>query len=64
MKKRSLVKALTFRVLATLVTCLLVYFVTGRISFAVEIGILDFVVKVLVYYLHERAWTGVRWGNK
>ena len=53
---RSLSKALSWRVVATLTTGIIAYFVTGDFEAAVLIGGVEFVLKFLIYYLHERAW--------
>jgi uncharacterized membrane protein len=57
---RSLVKALTWRVTATLTTALIAYIVTGEVGTAVIIGGIEFVLKFIIYYAHERAWNLVR----
>ena len=53
---RSLLKATSWRVLATLTTTLIAYFITGEVATALTIGSIEFVLKFLIYYLHERAW--------
>ncbi len=53
---RSLSKAFSWRIVATLTTSAIAYFVTGQIDTAVAIGSIEFVLKFLIYYLHERAW--------
>lgn len=53
---RSVAKALSWRVVATLTTAIIAYFVTGEVSTAVLIGSIEFVLKFLIYYLHERLW--------
>ncbi len=53
---RSLLKGLTWRVIATSTIIAIAYFKTGDISFALELGAYEFVIKLVVYYLHERAW--------
>jgi len=53
---RSMLKALSWRILATLTTALIAYLVTGQIDIAIMIGGIEFVLKFLIYYLHERAW--------
>ena len=60
--KRSLAKTLTWRVLATLTTMLLVWLVYHDISKAVGIGFAEFFIKMIVYYSHERAWARISWG--
>ena len=60
---RSLLKALTWRVIATLTTASVAYFVIGDISAAVAIGAIEVVLKAGMYYFHERAWQAVPRGT-
>ena len=53
---RSLSKAFSWRVVATLTTAVIAYLVTGDVQAAVMIGGVEFVLKFFIYYLHERAW--------
>ena len=53
---RSVTKAITWRIIATLTTATIAYFVTGQIEIAILIGGIEFVVKIIIYYLHERVW--------
>lgn len=62
-RRRSLVKALSWRFVATLITGTVVYLVTGEPMFAVEIGLLDTVIKFATYYAHERAWLRIGYGR-
>jgi adenylylsulfate kinase len=59
-RTRSLAKALTWRVTATLTTALIAYIVTGEVRTAVIIGWIEFVLKFIIYYGHERAWNLLR----
>ena len=59
-RTRSLAKALTWRVTATLTTALIAYIVTGEVKAAVIIGGIEFVLKFIIYYGHERAWNLLR----
>ena len=59
-RTRSLAKALTWRITATLTTAVIAYIVTGELSTALIIGGLEFVLKFIMYYGHERAWNTVR----
>lgn len=63
-KKRSLMKTFTFRILATIVTFLLVLVFTGSLILSIGIGLIDLVAKTLLYYGHERFWDGVKWGRR
>lgn len=53
---RSLLKGLTWRVIATSTIIAIAYFKTGNVALALEIGFIEFFIKLLLYYLHERAW--------
>ncbi len=53
---RSLLKAITYRITGTVTTALLVLFLTGQWSMALAIGAVEPIVKIVIYYLHERAW--------
>jgi uncharacterized membrane protein len=55
-KTRSILKGLTWRCIATFTIIVIVYWKTGSIQGALEIGAIEFVIKFLLYYLHERAW--------
>ena len=61
-RKRSIAKTITFRILATITTVVLVLIFTKDLSIAGIVGVLDFLSKLLIYYLHERAWDKIRWG--
>ena len=53
---RSLAKALSWRIVATLTTATIAYFITGELDTAAMIGGIEFVLKFFIYYAHERAW--------
>jgi len=59
---RSVLKALSWRVLATLTTIAIAYFIVDDVRTALKIGAVEVVAKMLIYYLHERAWAKVPLG--
>lgn len=63
-KVRSFVKAISWRVLATLITFSIAYFLTGETVIALEIGFLDLIIKLIVYFIHERVWGKIKLGKK
>jgi adenylylsulfate kinase len=63
-KTRSLVKAVSWRILATLVTTALVWIFTRQLLLAASVGGLEAVTKMLLFYLHERAWNNIRLGRR
>lgn len=63
--RRSLVKASTWRVIASLDTTIIAYFVTGGDwKQAISIGGFEVLTKFLFYYLHERVWVKIKWGKR
>jgi uncharacterized membrane protein len=60
---RSFVKAMSWRAVGTLDTILLSWIITGKITVALSIGMLELITKTLLYYFHERAWNIVKWGK-
>jgi len=60
---RSVLKGFTWRILATATTVTIAYFITGEVKSALQIGAIEFVGKLLLYYLHERAWQSVPRGS-
>ena len=62
-KTRSLVKAISWRILASADTFLISYIVTGKLSWAGSIAFLEVITKTVLYYLHERGWNRINWGT-
>lgn len=60
---RSVLKAISYRAIGTLTTFAITFAVTGEIVTAVAIGGVEPVVKMIVYYAHERAWQCVPHGT-
>jgi len=62
--KRSIVKGISWRVIATTTTIIIVYLFFGRLDLAIATGMIETVLKVALYWGHERVWFKVRWGKK
>lgn len=54
--KRHLLKTITWRIVGTIDTILLSWFVTGDAFLGLQIGLAETVTKLLLYFLHERVW--------
>ncbi len=63
-KRRSLAKALTWRVIASLDTTIISYFLTDDMGIAISIGSIEILTKMVIYFFHERAWNNYNWGTK
>ena len=61
---RSLAKSVTWRVVATLTTILLVYLLTGNLVLSTSVGALELLAKTAIYYIHERVWNMVHFGRE
>ena len=62
--QRSILKALSWRLWATLVTMAATLGLSGRWELAMAVGSVDVVAKLALYYLHERLWAGLSFGKK
>ncbi|MEK6963208.1 MAG: DUF2061 domain-containing protein [Nanoarchaeota archaeon] len=63
-RRRTFVKGITFRVLATLATFVVVFSFTGNLGLAGAVGGIDAISKFTLYYFHERAWNKSSWGTQ
>ncbi len=61
--KRSIVKTISWRVVGTLATVSISYFITGTLALAFSIGGIELVSKMVLYFFHERAWNNLKWGK-
>jgi uncharacterized membrane protein len=62
--KRSMAKTLTWRILATIGTIVIVLGFTKEVKLSITVGILDTVVKTVLYYFHERIWNKIHWQQR
>jgi len=60
---RSLAKSISYRITGTITTFLISLVVTGEINFALSIMSVDFVSKIVIFYLHERMWNKIKFGK-
>ncbi len=62
-QRRSLAKAITWRVVATSTTMAIVFGFTGKLLLAGGIGLVESLSKMLFYYIHERLWSRSSFGK-
>jgi uncharacterized membrane protein len=60
---RSFLKAVSWRILGSIDTFIISYFVTGQLVFAASIASVETVTKIILFYGHERIWALVPWGR-
>ena len=63
-KMRSVIKAISWRFFATLQTAIIVWVITDEITLAISAGIIDVIVKIISYFIHERIWNNIKYGKK
>ena len=62
-KARSLVKAITWRVVAFCVLAVVSYVITGNITETGEIALVYTLLQLVIYWVHERLWQRSHWGR-
>ncbi len=69
---RSLAKAISWRIVASLTTFLITFIIFRRytdktfnetLETSTWVLFFDVIIKILFYYLHERLWTNISWGK-
>lgn len=60
---RSLTKAVSWRITGTLDTILISFLITGRLRYALSIGLVEVFTKMFLYYTHERLWNRISFGR-
>jgi uncharacterized membrane protein len=54
--KRHILKTISWRVVGTLDTMILSWFITGSWKLGLTIGGVEVITKMVLYFLHERVW--------
>ncbi len=60
---KSIIKTITWRIVGTIDTILIAYFITGETDKAFSIGVIEIFSKMILYFFHERFWAIIRWGR-
>ncbi|MEM9243160.1 MAG: DUF2061 domain-containing protein [Pseudomonadota bacterium] len=55
-----MLKAVSWRIVATTTTIVISYFITGSAKYALSIGMIEVVAKIILYYMHERLWQALK----
>ena len=58
---RSIVKAISWRIVGTIDTIVISWFITGTLTIALSIGSIEIITKMILYYGHERIWNIIKW---
>jgi uncharacterized membrane protein len=63
LKKRTIVKTLTWRITASLTTFIIAWMLTGDLLIGFSIGSIEAFAKIFLYYFHERIWNDIKWAK-
>ena len=61
---RSVLKAISWRIVATLTTVFLVVLFSRDLALGTIVGITELVLKTVIYYIHERVWNLSNFGRE
>ena len=61
---RSIMKSVSWRIIGTVDTIAIAWLITGTLKFALSIGFVELVTKMVLYIVHERLWNKISWGKK
>ena len=61
---QSITKAISWRIVGTLDTFIITLVITGNLVVAGSIASVESISKIILYYLHERAWSKITLGRK
>jgi uncharacterized membrane protein len=61
-KKRHIAKTITWRMVGTLDTIIIGWLISGDPMIGLSIGGVEVMSKMVLYYLHERAWYKSKFG--
>ena len=60
---RSIAKAVSYRLLGSSVTGVILFVLTGRGTLSMIGGALDMDLKIGAYFIHERIWNHIQFGR-
>lgn len=61
-RRRHLLKTFTWRFIGTLDTIVLSWIISGDPFIGLQIGAIEIITKMVLYYLHERSWYAINYG--
>lgn len=61
---RSIVKGLSWRLVSTVILLPIAWYFTGDLAVTGKIGVVDFIIKLGLFYWHERTWHQIKFGKR
>ncbi len=61
--RRSVAKSISYRILIIISNFVIIFLITHRWDITLSVLIISNISSTILYYLHERFWTRIRWGR-
>ncbi len=61
---RSLVKTISWRITGSGATFAIGYVISGSMGLASTIAITQLIANTILYFIHERIWNRITWGQR
>jgi len=61
--ERSFAKGLCWEIISFIITTFAVYLIYGNFYFSLKFSFVLGIIKVLIFFMHERLWKQVKWGK-
>jgi adenylylsulfate kinase len=61
--KRSLVKGIFWEFFSFIITLIAIYFIYGNLAFSLKFTLALSLVKIVLFFIHERIWKDIQWGK-
>ena len=61
---RSLVKAISWRITGSGATFIISWAISGNLSIAGTIAVIQITGNTILYYIHERVWNKINWQKR
>ena len=62
-RQRSLLKTITWRIIAYFITLIIAYMFMGNLTDSIVMSLSINILKMFLYYFHERFWAQVQFGQ-
>ncbi|MGA1866356.1 MAG: DUF2061 domain-containing protein [Thermoplasmatota archaeon] len=61
-KGRSIAKSISYRIICIISLSIVTYAITGDLLSMTYIVVVFQTIQIILFYLHERVWSRIKWG--
>ena len=61
--ERSFFKGVCWEFISFSITTMAVYIIYGNLIFSMEFSLILSIIKIFIFFVHERFWKTIRWGK-